>query len=128
MKTNVGTMFFELWNFLEVIDCTRSLIRQPLKLVTAIWKIWNQLFLAYNWQILCSVEENYGCNSRVNSDSPMLSKCLTPQVIYEEKVTKCIGKELKIYGSTETTFKERHWNHKKLFRDHLNDSELSKYM
>ena len=60
-------------NFLKIIACTRPLIRQPLKLVTVIRKIWDQSFLTYNWQILCPAEKNDGCNISVNSDCPMLS-------------------------------------------------------
>lgn len=61
----------------------------------------------------------------------MQSKCLTPQVVYEAEVTGITDEELKIYYSlTETTFKERHQNHKTAFnnKDHMRDTELSKYV
>ena len=70
---------------------------------------------AHNRQILCPVEETYGCKQRVKTDCPMQEKYLTPQVLYEAEVT---DEEMKIYyGLTKTTFKERHRNHKILFNN-----------
>ena len=54
---------------------------------------------AHNRQILCSVEENYGCNCKVKTDCPMQNKFLTPKVVYKTKVTNNTDEELQIcYG------------------------------
>ena len=89
------------------------------------------IILAHNQQILCTVEENYGCNFRVKTDCPIQNKCLTPKVVYEAEVTNSSDGELKTsYSLTKTTCKERHGNYITLFnyRDRMKDTELSKYI
>ena len=60
----------------------------------------------------------------------MDGKCLSSSIVYEATVMDKSETVKKYYGLSEGSFKIRHGNHKKAFKDrkYENDTELSKYV
>ena len=86
---------------------------------------------AHDKQILYPDMKEFDCNCRDKNKCPLDNKCLPPQLIYQADVTNNIDNEYKYYlGLAKTTFKERHNNHKKSFKNvhYKNNTELSKYI
>ena len=87
--------------------------------------------LSHNKQILIPKNKQVGCNCRIKNSCPPDNKYLTLQLIYQADVTNNLDDEYKYYlGLAETTFKERHSNHKSSFNNEnsKNSTELSKYV
>ena len=67
------------------------------------------------------------CNCRVKADCPLSGQCLRRCTIYKATVSKPSG-NVSYLGASETTFKDRYYNHTKAFRNrqYQKDTELSK--
>ena len=50
-------------------------------------------FILSDKQILNPSKEYFGCNCRVRNECPLDNKCLTPNVVYEAKVSSEINNE-----------------------------------
>lgn len=109
LKISFGKMLIKL---LKIISPETIFNKYIIKISSSSSRNKASTILAQNRQILCPVDENYGCNCRVKTDCPIQNRCLTPQVVYEAEVKNSSDKELKAYYSlTKTTCKERHRNY-----------------
>ena len=89
------------------------------------------LISSHNKQILNPTKEYFGSNCSVRNDCPLDNKCLTPNIVYEAKVSNKTNNECKRYlGASETPFKERFRNHTRDFKHKKYEkcTELSKYI
>ena len=70
-----------------------------------------------------------GCNCRKKDECPLGGRCLTSNMVYRACVTSERG-SVSYVGICEGSFKQRYSNHKTSFnrRQHINDTELSKYV
>ena len=85
---------------------------------------------SYNKKILYSGNTKYGCNCNDKNRCPLDNKCLTPWIVYKADVTNDQTQEQKFYyGISDTRFKERHENHKKIFRykEYSTETDLDQY-
>ena len=79
------------------------------------------VILSHNKQIFNPSKEYFGCNYRVRNECPLDNKCLTPNTVYEARVTNKTNNDCKRYlGASEIPFKER-------FRNHTRDFKHKKY-
>ena len=70
---------------------------------------------SHNKHILQPSQENFGCSCRNKTDCPLNNKCLTPNIVYEAQITNNTNDDQKRYlGASETPFKERFNNHKRV--------------
>ena len=73
----------------------------------------------------------FGCNCRKKESCPLNGECLTSQLVYRATVTNAVNEDMNKYiGLADTTFKERHSNHKRDFKHqkYCNCTELAKYV
>ena len=86
---------------------------------------------SHDKNILNPITTSFGCNCRKKESCPLNGECLTSQLVYRATVTNAVNEDMKKYiGRADTTFKERHSNHKRDFK-HLkygNCTELAKYV
>ena len=74
---------------------------------------------------------SFGCNCWKKESCPLNGECLTSQLVYRATVTNAVNEDMKKYiGRADTTFKERHSNHKRDFKHqkYRNCTELAKYV
>ena len=84
---------------------------------------------SHNKQILNPSKEYFRCNYRVPNECLLDNKCLTPNIVYEAKVSNETNNEYKKYlGGSETQFKERSRNQTRDFKHKKYEkcTELSK--
>ena len=56
----------------------------------------------------------FGCNCRKQDSCPLNGECLTSQIVCRATVTNTANEDRKKYmGLADSTFKERHSNHKR---------------
>ena len=67
------------------------------------------------------------CSCRTKSDCPLNGECLKSCIVYKATVSKASG-DVSYLGVSETSFKDRYYNHTKAFRNkqYAKDTELSK--
>ena len=85
---------------------------------------------SHNKNILNPRTASFGCNCWKKESCPLNGECLASQLVYRATVTNAVNEDIKKYISlADTTFKERHSNHKKDFkhREYLNCTELANY-
>ena len=57
---------------------------------------------------------SFGCNCRKQDSCPLNGECLTSQIVCRAAVTNTANEDRKKYmGLADSTFKERHSNHKR---------------
>ena len=91
----------------------------------------NYIISSHNKVILNPRATSFGCNCRKKESCPLNGECLTSQLVYRATVTNAVNEYLKKYiGLADTTFKERHSNHKRDFKHqkYCNCTELAKYV
>ena len=83
----------------------------------------------HNKSILNPKQISFGWNCRSKDNCPLDGECLTPNIIYRADVTTDNDQKL-YYGTSETTFKQRHSNHTCDFKHvkYQHAIELAKYM
>ena len=73
--------------------------------------------------------EQRTCNCLNKANCPLEQKCFTTNIVYKAKVTSSSQnyQEKVDFGSCETTFKKRFWNHKKScnLNEYKTETELS---
>ena len=69
------------------------------------------------------------CNCRERDNCPLNGNCLASCIVYKATVTT-ENKSMNYFGTSDSDFKIRFYNHTKSFRHRVyeNDSELSKYL
>ena len=85
----------------------------------------------HNKNILNPRAAFFGCNFRNNESSHLNGEWLTPQLKQRTGVTNAVSEDMKKYiGPADTTFKDRHSNHKRDFKHqkYRNCTELAKYV
>ena len=91
----------------------------------------NSVISSHNKNILNPTTTSFRCNCRKKESCPLNGECLTSQLVYRATVTNAVNKDMKKYiGLADTTFKERHSNHKRDFKHqkYYNCTELAKYV
>ena len=73
----------------------------------------NSVNSSHNKNILNPRTASFRCNCRKKESCPLNGECLTPQLVYIATVNNAVNEDMKKYiGLADTTFKERHSNHK----------------
>ena len=91
----------------------------------------NSVIPSHNENILNHRTRSFGCNCRRKESCSLNGECLTSQLVYRVTVTNAVNEDIKKYiGLADTTFKERHSNHKRDFKHqkYRNCTELAKYV
>ena len=91
----------------------------------------NSIISSHNQKILNPSKTEFGCNCRNKSSCPLDGKCLTPNTVYQAKITNDVDNETKYYiGMSEPPFKARYNNHNRDFNNERYRfyTELSKYV
>ena len=91
----------------------------------------NSLIWSHNKNILNPRTTSFRCNCQKKESCPLNGECLTSKLVYRVTVTNAINEDIKKYiRLADTTFKERHSNHKRDFKHqkYHNCIELAKYV
>ena len=91
----------------------------------------NSVVSSHNKNILNPRTTSFGCNCGEKESSPLNGECLTSQLVYRATVNNAVNKDIKKYtGLADTTFKEKHNNHKRdcKHQKYCNCTELAKYV
>ena len=133
VKTNIGKIFFKLLakHFPPTNNLHKIFNRNTIKISYSCMRNIGSIISSHNRTTLHPTTTSYGCNCRVKSSCPLNGECLTPKIIYRADVENNTNNEQKYYlGLAETTFKERHRNHKKDMNHskYENSTELAKYI
>ena len=133
VATNIGKTFLNLldFHFPKPHILNRIFNRNKIKVSYSCMQNIKSIINNHNKKILHNTTETKeGCNCRNKSLCPLSGTCLTPNIIYEAKITSNQPNyDEKVYfGTAETDFKTRFNNHTKSFNHHQyeNDTELSK--
>ena len=91
----------------------------------------NSVISSHNKKILNPRIVSIGCNYWNKESCSLNGTCLTLHLVPRATATKSVKEEMKKYiGLADTTFQERHSNHKRDFKHqkYCNCSELDKYV
>ena len=137
VETNIGKKFLALVtkHFPRGSKFYKNFNRSTLKVSYGCMANVGTVINSHNRKILGETKplEKDGCNCErgaYRGNCPVNGECLTKNVLYRATVTSNLPNygEKKYKGITYNTFKKRHYNHEKDFRDenNKNSSELSK--
>ena len=129
VKTNIGKTFLQLLSkhFPKDHHMHKIFNRNTVKISYSCMRNIGSILSSHNKNILKPVQTSFGCNCRNNS--PLDNKCLISNIIYRADTTTANEQKF-YYGTSETTFKQRHSNHSRDFK-HLkyqHSTELAKYI
>ena len=120
IKTNVSKTFVKLLQR-QRHHMHKIFNRNTVKVSYRCMRSMESVISSHNKQLSNPSREYFGCNCRVRIKCPLDNKCLTPNIVYEAKVSNKTNNECKRYlGASETPFKER-------FRNHTTDFKHKKY-
>ena len=91
----------------------------------------NSVIWSHNKNNLNPRTTSFECNCQKKESCPLNGESLTSQLVYRVTVTNAINEDMKKYiHLADTTFKERHSNHKRDFKHqkYHNCRELAKYV
>ena len=91
----------------------------------------NFVISSHNKNILNPRTVSFGCNCCKKESCPVNGQCLPSKLVYRAIVTNAVNEDMKKYiGLADTTFEERHINHKRDFKHqkYCNYTELGKYV
>ena len=134
VKTNIGKTFLSLLkkHFPPHHKFRKIFNKNTVKISYSCMSNMASLIKGHNAKVLKKSNEitERLCNCRQKAQCPMDGKCLSSSIVYEATVTDKSETVKKYYGLSEGSFKIRHGNHKKAFKDrkYENDTELSKYV
>ena len=133
VKTNIGKIFLQLVNrhFPRHHKFHKIFNSNTLKISYSCMTNIGNIIKQHNSNIMRNTPEQQAqpCNCRQRDNCPLNGNCLASCIVYKATVTT--GNESKNYfGTSESEFKTRFYNHTKSFRNrsYENDSELSKYL
>ena len=109
VKTNVGKLFLKLLDrhFPRPHKFYKLFNRNTVKISYCSVKNMGSIISSHKKQVLQLRNKIYGCNCRKKKTIPLDNKCLTPNIIYEAKISNNTNDEHKKYlGAAETSFKE----------------------
>ena len=118
IKTNIGKVFFKLLNkrVPKNNQLHKVFNKNTVKLSYSCMKNMSSIISAHNKKVLRTSINTYSCNCRVKTSCPLNNKCQILRIVYSADVSNNVDTETKFYyGLTDTTFKERYNNHKKIF-------------
>ena len=91
----------------------------------------NSAISSHNKSILNPRTTSFGCNCQEKENCTLNGECLASQLVQRATVTNAVNEDMQKYiGLADTTFKERHSNHKRYFKyqKYRNCAELTKYV
>ena len=133
IKTNVGKEFLKLLKkHFPASQVPHNIFNKTtVKISYSCMKNINSVISSHYKNILNPRTASFGCNWRKEESYPLNGECLTSQLVYRVTVTNVVNEDMKKYiGLADTTFKERHSNHKRDFKHqkYCNCTELAKYV
>ena len=133
VKANVGKVFLKLLkkHFPASHILNKIFNKNTVKISCNCMKNINSVISSHNKSILNPRTTSFGCNCQEKESCPLNGECLASQVVYRATVTNAVNEDMKKYiGLADTTFKERHSNHKRYFKyqKYRNCAELTKYV
>ena len=133
VKTNLAKTFLKLLHrhFPKRHPMHKIFNRNTVKISYGCMRNMESVISSHNRQILNPSKEYFGCSCRVRNECALDNKCLTPNIVYEAKVSNRGNNECKRYlGASETPSKERFRNHTRDFKhkNYEKCTELSKYI
>ena len=133
VKTNLGKVFLKLLkkHFPTSHILHKIFNKNTVKISYSCMENINYIISSHNKVILNPRTTSFGCNCRKKESCPLNGECLTSQLVYRATVTNAVNEDMNKYiGLADTTFKERHSNHKRDFKHqkYRNCTELAKYV
>ena len=119
VKTSVGKVFLKLLK--KHFPASHILLhkifnKNTVKISYSCMKNINSVISSHNKNILNPRTASFGCNCWKKESCPLNGECLTSQLVYRATVTNAVNEDMKKYvGLADTTFQERHSNHKRDF-------------
>ena len=141
VSTRVGAMFLKIIDkcFPKGHPLHKILNRNTVKVSYRTTPNMKQLVSSHNTRLIKQNDQKQQqqevkkmCNCQKNADPcPLEGNCLVKGVVYQATVTETLSKKSENYiGLTDTTFKDRHRNHKKSFKNakYKTETELSVHL
>ena len=110
LKKNVGKAFLKLLqhHFLKRYPMHKIFNCNTVKISYCCMRNMESVTSSHSKQILNPGKEYFEWNCRVRNECPLDNKCLTPNILYEGKISDKTNNKCKRYlGASETPFKKR---------------------